>query len=289
MGLPVTPDVSFLRDPRRMAAIVLVALSLAAVIVWLLVRGELVGADARAYWGGVRLWLEGRDLLHPPAPYLPYVYAPWSVPLFLPWALLPWEVAWFSWRVLNVALLAVTAAWAYRRHPLATAILLAILVVPLAATFDTGNITFLCALAPWVAVFIGPRIGGLAWALATALKWFPVLLLPFMPPRARLRGLGFLALAAILSLAVWPATVRQLELAIGFPRPIRLDYLLLLWGAVPWMWARPALFEPSTWPLRLRGMTARSRAALTDWWRGPGRGDVARRALGGRVRAWLAL
>ncbi len=52
----------------------------AAIAVWILARGDLVGADARAYWGGVRLWLGGGDPLDPPPPYLPYVYWPWSLP-----------------------------------------------------------------------------------------------------------------------------------------------------------------------------------------------------------------
>jgi len=37
------------------------------------------------------------------------------------------------------------------------------------------------------------------------------------------------------------------DAAVSFPRPFRLDYLLLLWAAVPWIWARPRLLEPSEW------------------------------------------
>ena len=61
-------------------------------------KADKAGADARAYWAGVRIWLEGGDPYHPVGPFLPYVYAPWMLPLFAPWALLPWEVAWFAWR-----------------------------------------------------------------------------------------------------------------------------------------------------------------------------------------------
>ena len=71
---------------------------------WIIARGDLVGADARAYWGGVRLWLGGGDPLDPPPPYLPYVYWSWSLPLFAPWAALPWETAWFVYRGVNVLL-----------------------------------------------------------------------------------------------------------------------------------------------------------------------------------------
>ena len=113
-----------LHEPRRLLAIVLLGIAGAAVVVWLVARGDLVGADARAYWGGVRVWLDGGDPYHPTGPFLPYVYAPWLLPLFLPWALLPWSVAWFVWRGLNVLLFLWTASWAYRQHPLATALIL---------------------------------------------------------------------------------------------------------------------------------------------------------------------
>ena len=147
---PPAPSTSS-RDRRRLLAILLTSLAGTAVVVFLVARGELAGADARAYWGGVRVWLDGGSPMAPPAPYLPYVYAPWSVPIFLPWALLPWDVAWFVWRGVNVLLLLWSASWAYRQHPLATAILLCILAAPIAATLDTGNITLLCALGIWAA------------------------------------------------------------------------------------------------------------------------------------------
>jgi hypothetical protein len=238
----------FLRDRRRLLAILLTSLAGTAIVVFVVARGELAGADARAYWGGVRVWLDGGDPMLPPQPYLPYVYAPWSVPLFLPWALLPWDVAWVVWRGLNVLLFAWSAAWAYQRHPLATAILLCILAAPIAATLDTGNLTLLCALGVWAAQFTGPRLGGGLWALATVLKWFPAPLWLILPPRARLWGLIWIGVAGILALATWPETWAQIQTAIAFPRPFRLDYLLLLWAAVPWIWAHPRLLEPAEWP-----------------------------------------
>ncbi len=85
-------------------------------------RGEAAGADARAYWAGVRIWLNGGDPYHPTGPFLPYVYAPWMLPLFAPWALLPWDVAWFVWRGATILLLLWTVHWAYHRRPLTTAI-----------------------------------------------------------------------------------------------------------------------------------------------------------------------
>ncbi len=89
----------------------------------LIARGEAAGADARAYWAGVRLWLSGGDPYHPTGPFLPYVYAPWMLPLFAPWALLPWDVAWFVWRGAAILLLLWTIHWAYQRRPLPTALI----------------------------------------------------------------------------------------------------------------------------------------------------------------------
>ena len=93
---------SFLRDPVRLLAILILVACGAAIVVWIVARGDLVGADARAYWGGVRLWLGGGDPLDPPPPYMPYVYWSWSLPLFTPWAALPWETAWFVYRAFNI-------------------------------------------------------------------------------------------------------------------------------------------------------------------------------------------
>jgi hypothetical protein len=259
------------------------------IVVFVIARGELAGADARAYWGGVRVWLSGGDPMLPPQPYLPYVYAPWTVPLFLPWALLPWDVAWIVWRGINVLLLVWSASWAYQRHPLATAILLCILAGPIAATLDTGNLTLLCALGVWAAQFTGPRLGGGLWALATVLKWFPAPLWLILPARARLWGLIWLGLAGILSLATWPLTLVQIETAVTFPRPFRLDYLLLLWAAVPWVWARPRLLEPREWRPLASEVIAWIRAQWTDIRTADRPVHAAGRWVLGQVRALLGL
>ena len=120
-------------------------------------RGEPAGADARAYWAGVRIWLNGGDPYHPTGPFLPYVYAPWMLPLFTPWAALPWDVAWFAWRVGTILLLLWTIDWAYRRHALTTAVLVALLGFPFGANLDTGNINLQLTLMLWAAQFSGPR------------------------------------------------------------------------------------------------------------------------------------
>ena len=258
-------------DKTRIAAIVILVICGAAIAVWLIARGDLVGADARAYWGGVRLWLGGGDPLDPPPPYMPYVYWPWSLPVFTPWAALPWDTAWFVYRVFNVLIFLWSAAWAYRQHPMATAILVVIVAVPLAATLDTGNITLLCALGVWAAHFVGPRLGGFMWALAAALKWFPVVLFLILPPRARLWGIVWMVLFGILTLAVWPEVVRQVELLLAFPRPVRVDYILLLWAAVPWIWAHPRWFEWRTWPEQFRENRDIVVGAIRKWWTSPRR------------------
>src|SRR5687768_685746 len=72
-------DLDFLREPRRVLAILLISLAGCAILVFLLARGELAGADARAYWGAVRVWIDGGDPMTPPAPYMPYVYFPWTL------------------------------------------------------------------------------------------------------------------------------------------------------------------------------------------------------------------
>ncbi|MGZ6260271.1 MAG: glycosyltransferase family 87 protein [Candidatus Limnocylindrales bacterium] len=286
-------ELSRLREPRRILAIVLLGVAGAIALTWLISRGDLVGADARAYWVGVRTWLAGGDPYHPLGPFLPYVYAPWLLPLFVPWALLPWDVAWFVWSGLNVLLFLWTAEWAYRRHPLATAGVIWLLLVPLIATFDTGNVTLFLALAVWAAQFVGPRLGGALWAVAASMKWFPVLLFVFLPPRARLWGLVAAAVAILLMLATWPQTLVQIDAALNFPRPIRLDYLLLLWAAVPWLWRHP---HPLWWldRQRLPGLVRAGRTRLAVSWRRWRRDPetaaiAARRGAGLRVRAFFGL
>ncbi len=269
------PDLSFLRERERVVAIVILVICGAAIATWILARGDLVGADARAYWGGVRLWLGGGDPLDPPPPYLPYVYWPWSLPIFLPWSALPWETAWFVYRVVNVVLFVWSAAWAYQRRPLATALVVLAVTPALAATLDTGNITFLCAMGIWAAHFAGPRLGGFMWALAAALKWFPALLFLILKPRTRRWGIAWALLFGILTLAVWPAAIRQIELVLGFPRPLRIDYLLLLWAAVPWLWSHDRWFEWRTWPAQLRTTRDSMKASASTWWRGPQRVSTA--------------
>jgi hypothetical protein len=238
-------------EPRRLLAIGLLALTGGLVLAFLWARGERAGSDAFAYWTAVHRWLAGQDIyfvqpgldLPPSEGALPYSYAPWSLYLFLPWAALPWDMAWFGWRAVNVALFSVSVAWAYERRPLGTAVFVAMLGPAIAANFDTGNINVLIVLGVWLAWFAGPRAGGVAWALGAALKFVPAVLLVFVPRRAWRHGLAALAVLAVLTFATWPQVMRQFEIVLNYPRPLRVDYMLLAWAAVPWLWARP-------WPPR---------------------------------------
>ena len=281
---------SRLRDRRRIVAIVILAVVFAVIGAGLLARGEEAGADARAYWGAVRIWLNGGDPYHPSGPFLPYVYAPWMLPLFAPWALLPWEVAWFVWRCgLIIAWLA-TIHWAYERRPLAAAIAVLVLAFPVGANLDTGNVTLLLALGLWVAQFSEARVAGLIWAIATWMKWVPAPFWVLLAPRARTWGLLWLALAIGLSLLTLPLTIIQLQALFGFgPRPPRLDYLVLLWATIPWLWRHPtalARFDPRTWPASLVSAAARPGAWRRGWASDPG---SARQRVGVEIRAFFGL
>jgi glycosyl transferase family 87 len=287
-------ELSRLRDRRRLLAIALLVLTFGLTAAGMLARGEAAGADARAYWAGVRFWLNGGDPYHPAGPFLPYVYAPWMLPLFAPWALLPWDVAWFVWRGGTILALLWSIDWAYRSRPLATAITIAVLAFPIGANLDTGNVTLLIALALFGAQFMRPRLAGAVWALATWMKWAPAMIWIVLAPRARLWGLGWLGASALLSLATLPLTITQFVTLFSFDRPLlRLDYLVLLWAFVPWLWRRQ---EPFTWlrPSSWRAATGR----VASWARGWARrlttnpadgGAAARRGLSQWARGVLGI
>jgi hypothetical protein len=265
-------EVSRLGDRRRVAAIIILSVTFSLIAAALIGRGEAAGADARAYWAGVRLWLNGGDPYHPTGPFLPYVYAPWMLPMFAPWALLPWDVAWFVWRGGSILLLLWTIHWAYRRQPLPTAIIIALLAFALGANLDTGNINLQLTLMLWAAQFSGPILGGLLWALATWMKWIPIIHWPILGRSARLWGLLWLGVSIALSLALLPLTIRQFQALFGFgERPIRLDYLVFLWAFIPWLYRRPHpwdVFRPSTWREWLGRLVRRPGPAPTRM--GPG-------------------
>jgi hypothetical protein len=259
---------SRLRDQQRVVAIILLSVSFSLVAAGLIARGDAAGADARAYWAGVRIWLNGGDPYHPTGPFLPYVYAPWMLPLFAPWALLPWDVAWFVWRAGTILLLLWTIHWAYSRQPLPTAIVVAFLAFPFGANLDTGNINLQLTLMLWAAQFTGPRLGGLLWALATWMKWIPVIHWPILSRGAKRWGLLWLAVSIALSLVLLPMTIAQFEALFGFgARPVRLDYLVYLWAFIPWIYRREDpgdVLRPATWIGWVRGAPVELRRLVRD-------------------------
>jgi hypothetical protein len=244
-------EVARLREPKRMIAMAILVAVFAVLLASMAARADTAGADARAYWAAVRVWLDGGDPYHPTGPFLPYVYAPWMLPLFVPWAMLPWEAAWFIWRGGAILLLLWTIRWAYARRPLSTALVLLALAIPIGTNLDTGNINLLLAVALFGAQFGHGRLGGLIWGIATWMKWVPAPLWLVLPARARGWGLIVLAGSGLLSLLMLPLTIVQLQALFGFgPRPVRADFLVFAWAAVPWWWrlAHPfAFLSPRAW------------------------------------------
>jgi len=286
-------EVNRMRDLRRLTMVLMLGFVAGFTLAGLIARGDAAGADALAYWHAGRLWLGGGDPYHVTGLYMPYVYAPWMLPLFVPWALLPWDVAWFVWRGATVAGMLWTIHWAYKRRPMTTAVLLLLLMFPLAANLDTGNINLPLVLFLFGAQFSRPMLAGLLWMLAATAKWVPGPFWLFLSPRGRLWGLGWFVLALVLTALTLPETLVQLQVLFGFQRPLRVDYLIFVWALVPWAWGHPEAFRwlmPATWPGAVRtaaGVVSRWRV---HWRRSPERTAITlRRVARARVRAFLGL
>jgi hypothetical protein len=282
-----------MREPHRLAVVLVLGLLGGIMLAGLIARGEAAGADARAYWAAGRLWLGGGDPYHPSGPFMPYVYAPWMLPLFTPWALLPWDVAWFVWRGATVIGLLWSAHWAYSRRPVTTGVLLILLSFPIAANLDTGNINLPLALLVFGAQFAGPRLAGLLWMAATVLKWVPAVFWAILTPRGRLWGIVWFVLAVLLTALTLPQTLVQLQVLFGFPRPPRVDYFVFVWALVPWAWRHPEAFRwlmPSEWPGIARTVLGSLAIWRIHWRRSPARTfEVLRRLMAIRLRAFLGL
>jgi hypothetical protein len=119
---------------------------------------------------------------------------------------------------------------------LLTALLFVALSVPMGINLDTGNVTLPLVLLLWTASRFGPGAVGVAWGLATGLKWVTAPLWLLLSPRARRAGLAALALTALADLLLWTGTLHQVLTVANMDRPIPFDYLVLLWAAVPWLW-----------------------------------------------------
>ena len=95
------------------------------------------------------------------------------------------------------------------------------------------------------------------------MKWVPVVFWPILPAGTRRWGIVWLLVSVGLSLLTLPLTIIQLQALFGFgARPVRLDFLVYLWAAVPWFYrkADPIDFlRPSTWRVWLDGARTRVR------------------------------
>jgi hypothetical protein len=286
-------EFSRIRHPHRLIMMAILGFAGGLVLACLLARGEAAGADTRAYWAAGRLWLSGGDPYHPTGPFMPYVYSPWMLPLFVPWSTLPWDVAWFVWRGATIIALLWSVHWAYKRRPMTTGILLVLLAFPMAANLDTGNINLPLTLLIFGAQFSRPALAGLLWMVATTVKWVPVAFFPFLSPRGRLWGILWFILALILTALTLPQTLVQLQVLFSFQRPLRVDYLVFIWALVPWAWRHPEAFRwlmPSTWPGAAQAGAAAARLWHVHWRRSPSRTwDALRRVTRAWVRNFLGL
>ncbi len=253
----------------RAAAYAIIGLTWAVLFAVMLWRGAAAGIDAHAYWLGSRTWLAGGDPYTGTCP-LCYAYAPWAVPIFAPWALLPWPLAFVVWRLATVAGLAWSTVWAARRRPILTAIAFAALSVPMGINLDTGNITLPLVLLMWAARGMGPAAVGIAWGLATGLKWITAPLWLVLSPVARRAGLAALAATALADLLLWRGTLRQVLTVANMDRPLPFDYLVLLWAVVPWAWSDRSFVRTSLLRGRLwwRWSRRRVRRSAQTWMRG---------------------
>ena len=76
------------------------------------------------------------------------------------------------------------------------------------------------------------------------MKWVPAVFWPILPGRAEQWGLLWLAVSVGLSVLTLPLTIIQIQALFGFgARPVRLDYLVYIWAAVPWFYRTAGPFD----------------------------------------------
>ena len=127
-----------------------------------------------------------------------------------------------------------------------TAILFALLGFPFGANLDTGNINLQLTLMLWARPVHRPGYRGLLWAVATWMKWLPVVFWPILS-RGRRWGLVCLRLDRPRASHA-PADDHPAPGAVRVRRPtIRLDYLVssghssrALRRPEPFGWLRPS-------------------------------------------------
>ena len=126
-------------DPRRVLAILLIAVVGGFFAAGLIARGEAAGADARAYWAGVRIWLNGGDPYHPTGRSCRTSTRRGCCRCSRPGRCCRGTSPGSCGAARSCSLLLWTIHWAYRQRPLATAVVAAALAFPIAANLDTGQ------------------------------------------------------------------------------------------------------------------------------------------------------
>lgn len=182
------------RRTIREAAIIVAAISIAAVAVWPLVRQWLTNSpdqrlvDLDVYRSGGQAVLRGApvyDFLTQPPQLLPFTYPTFAVLLAVPLALLPWSAAQWVWTILIFVAIAVAVRFSFARllgrirpwAPIAVGALVAICAypMPLRDQVRFGQVDVMlvamCAADVLAARTRWPR--GLLIGLATAIKLVP--------------------------------------------------------------------------------------------------------------------
>ena len=185
-------------------------------------------------------------------------YPPWSLPLILPLAFMPYAPGWYFWIVLQVILVAVSSLWAWR------------LLGGQERSIYPLTIAFL--FPPSLFVALGGQIDGVLLFGATVLLW------AMLHERAWIAGasLGLLTMKPHLSLALglavlfWSVRRKDSRLlsALGF---------FIVIGSVIAFLCRPQIFAD---------YMAFVRSPSTDWTRAVALGSGVSVALGGHL-TWL--
>jgi hypothetical protein len=83
------------------------------------------------------------------------------------------------------------------------------------------------------------------------MKWAPAVFWFILPAATKRWGLLWLAVSVGLSILTLPLTILQFQALFGFgARPVRLDFIVYLWAAVPWLYRRDDpwdVIRPATW------------------------------------------
>ncbi len=190
--------------------------TLAAVIVVISAIFLAKGVDFRVYWYGVGDFLKGIRPLYGPLSGIGYPqefrYPPVTVLFFLPLAHLPLRVAnicfeLLGWAGCTWATILAIAKWKLRFTAAGTALGFAIMAQFIILAVKFGNVQpHLIALVLLALLWTGehPRWSGLALAVATCFKVWPLFFAPWFLVRGRRWALAY---AAAASAALWTAPI----------------------------------------------------------------------------------